>query len=294
MKLFQFNHNQEIKLGLVLDEKHLDLTAILQTIPNNELPQTLAEYMAAGETAIQSLSTYIAGLKETKPFELNETKINWAPAIHNPEKILCVGLNYKKHADETKSPYPKEPVIFSKFNNALAGHMETVKIPATTKRLDHEVELGIVIGTPCFNVSEKGAIDHVFGYVTANDLSARDTQKQSSQWLLGKSSDGFAPVGPYLVTKDEVPNPDNLRLTTTVAGEVRQDSNTKDMIFSCAEIVSYVSRYMTLKPGDLILTGTPEGVIIGKQPRESRVYLAPGDQVTVQVEGLGALTTKFI
>lgn len=287
MKLFHFYTDNTIRLGAVIDGHHIDLKAA-------GFHDTWTDILHGGKEALDTLTAFLESLPKEGAFLLAQENIHWAPAVIQPEKILCVGLNYKKHADETKSPYPTEPVIFSKFNNALTGHRAEVTIPATTKRLDYEVELGIVIGKTAKNVSEKGAIDHIFGYTTTNDLSARDTQKQSSQWLLGKSSDGFAPVGPYIVTKDDVPDPDNLRLTTTIAGQMRQNSNTKDMIFNCAEIISYLSRYMTLQPGDLIMTGTPEGVIIGQQPRESRVYLAPGDEVTVEVEGLGALTTKFV
>ena len=156
-----------------------------------------------------------------------------------------------------------------------------------TEKLDYEVELGIVIGKTAKNVSEESALDYVFGYCTANDLSARDLQMRTPQWMLGKTCDGFCPVGPYLVTKDEVGDPQNLQLKTVVNGEIRQNSNTSDMIFSCREIISYISKHMTLVPGDMILTGTPEGVIMGFPP-EKQNYLKPGDTVTVEVEKLGA------
>src|SRR5699024_6178207 len=272
-----FTQANETKLGIKSKNRHIDLEAALQTYPEKELPHSLSGYMDGGAGPLAMLTDYIAKLPNDSSYILDETTITWAPAITQPEKILCVGLNYKKHADETKAAYPKAPVIFNKFNNALSGHQANVAIPATTKRLDHEVELGIIIGKKAKHIKEADALDYVFGYVTTNDLSARDTQKSSPQWTLAKSSDGFAPVGPYLVTKDEVADPNNLRVTTTVGEEVRQDSNTKDMIFSCEEIIAYLSNYMTLEPGDLIMTGTPEGVIIGKQPRESRVYLAAGD-----------------
>src|SRR5690625_2477691 len=188
----------------------------------------------SGEDALQSFLSYIQQLDYTDDrILLREDDISWAPAVTNPSKIICVGLNYKKHADETKSPYPEVPILFNKFSNALTGHLSEVTIPSTTERLDYEVELGIVIGKEGKHIKEEEALDYVFGYCTTNDLSARDIQKRTSQWMTGKTNDGFAPVGPYVVPKQFVPNPNKLRLTTTLNGELRQDSNTEDMIFSC-------------------------------------------------------------
>jgi len=224
---------------------------------------------------------------------IKEADITWGPAVTAPRKIICVGLNYKRHADETKMDYPKIPILFNKFDNALSGHLNEVVVPRQTDRLDHEVELGIIIGKTAKDVSEEDALDYVFGYCTTNDLSARDVQKHGVQWMTGKTFDGFAPVGPYLVTKDEIDNPNNLRLTAAVNGKVNQDSNTSDMIFNCEELIAYISAHMTLEAGDIIMTGTPEGVILGL-PMEERHYMQAGDEVTVEVEKLGALTTKFV
>jgi len=294
LKLVNFYQSDQIKLGVKVAEGIIDIEDALSVFPSNEVETDITTLINGGEASLKKLNTFIEDLPlDNKSYILSEEEVHWAPALTNPEKIICVGLNYRKHADETKAEYPKYPVLFNKFKNALSAHMEEVPVPKTTERLDHEVELGIVIGKEGKYISEKDALEHVFGYCTTNDLSARDIQKRVPQWMTGKTNDGFAPVGPYVVTKDEVGNPDNLRITTTVNGEVRQDSNTSDMIFSCKEIISYVSQYMTLKPGDLIMTGTPEGVILGK-PIEERVYLQPGDQVTVEVEGLGALTTRFV
>src|SRR5699024_8150544 len=157
----------------------------------------------------------------------------WGSAVPAPNKIICVGLNYRRHADETGASYPETPILFPKYNNALASHKQHITVPKVTEKLDYEVELGIVMGKNAKDVSKEEALDYVFGYVTANDLSARDLQFVSSQWLLGKSCDGFSPVGPYLVSKDEVGNPNNLNLRTYVNGEERQNSNTSDMIFNC-------------------------------------------------------------
>src|SRR5690625_2823480 len=159
-------------------------------------------------------------------------------------------------------------------------------------RIDNEAKLGVDIGKKASNVSEAEALDHVFGYCATNDLSARDLQKRTSQWMLGKTSDGLLPIGPYIVTKNEIDDPNNLKIQTKLNDKLVQDSNTSDMIFTVPEIISYISKYMTLQPGDLIITGTPEGVIIG-QPKEEREYLKPADKVTVKIEKLGSLTTTF-
>lgn len=295
MKLLMFYKNDTEVLGVKTEAGIIDLELALQTHPNEEVAVHIMDLLGRGEDGLTKLQQYVGSLTKVKdqPYIVDEATLTFAPAVTNPTKIICVGLNYKKHADETGLPYPEYPVLFNKFPNALAAHKEEVAVPKTTERLDYEVELGIVIGKKAKYVSEENALDYVLGYCTTNDLSARDLQKRTSQWMTGKANDGFAPAGPYIVTKDDIENPNDLRLTTIVNGELRQDSNTADMIYSVEELVSYISQYMTLEPGDLILTGTPEGVIIG-QPIEDRVYLQPGDEVTVEVEGLGALTTKFI
>ena len=209
----------------------------------------------------------------------------------NPGKIICIGLNYRRHAAESGMAVPATPVLFSKFNNTLTGHGQPVAIPPDTQQVDYEAELAFVIGRRCRHVAEADALDVVFGYCNANDVSARDLQFLTSQWLLGKTSDGFLPLGPLLVTADEIPDPGQLRITCTVNGELRQDSNTADLIFSVPQIISYLSRYMTLEPGDVISTGTPEGVALG---RADKPWLQPGDVVTVAIDGLGELTNQII
>jgi 2-keto-4-pentenoate hydratase/2-oxohepta-3-ene-1,7-dioic acid hydratase in catechol pathway len=222
-----------------------------------------------------------------------EDTVRFRPCLLRPEKILCIGLNYRRHAEETGSPIPTTPIVFSKFRNALAGHGDDIPIPAVTREVDYEAELALVIGRRAYRVGVEDALSYVFGYCTANDVSARDLQMRTSQWLMGKTLDRFAPIGPYLVTADEVPNPNSLAIRTEVNGEVRQNSNTADMIFSCAELVSHISQHFPLEPGDIILTGTPEGVILGYPP-EQRRFLQPGDVVTVEVEGLGRLTNRIV
>ncbi|GGJ02135.1 2-keto-4-pentenoate hydratase [Alicyclobacillus cellulosilyticus] len=223
---------------------------------------------------------------------LAEHAVRFGPCVPAPGKILCVGLNYRRHAAESNMPVPETPVLFPKYANALAAHGETIYAPLSAQKLDYEAELCIVIGRRAKHLSREEALYAVFGYCNANDLSARDLQFRTSQWLLGKTCDGFCPIGPYLVTADEVPDPNALSIRCFVNGELRQDSNTADMVFSCAELVHYVSQYMTLEPGDLILTGTPEGVILGYPPERQR-WLDAGDEVTVEIEGLGRLTNRL-
>jgi len=221
-----------------------------------------------------------------------ESDLRLGPSVCAPGKILAVGLNYRRHAQETGAAIPETPVLFSKFNNSLAAACEAVPLPRVASQYDYEVELGVVMGRRASGVKVEDALEYVLGYCTANDLSARDLQFRTSQWLLGKSLDRFCPVGPYLVTRDDVPDPQKLALRTWVNDSLRQNSNTSDMIFSVAEIVSYASQYMTLEPGDLIITGTPEGVILGMP--EPRAWLKPGDEVIVEVEGLGRLVTPLV
>ena len=222
---------------------------------------------------------------------LAEADCQLGPCVTDPGKIICIGLNYRRHAQEAGLQVPDQPVLFSKFNNALAAHQEPIPLPANAVEYDYEVELGIVMGRAARYVSTADALDYVFGYCTVNDLSVRDLQRRTSQWLLGKTLDKFMPLGPYLVTADDVGDPQSLDLRCWVNGALRQDSNTSDMVFSVAEIVSYVSQYMTLKPGDVISTGTPEGVILGNP---AKGWLKPGDTVSVEVEHLGRLTNTMV
>jgi 2-keto-4-pentenoate hydratase/2-oxohepta-3-ene-1,7-dioic acid hydratase in catechol pathway len=216
-------------------------------------------------------------------------KAAFGPCVTNPEKIICVGLNYRKHAAETGNPVPKQPILFNKFNTALNHHGGTIGVSEEDARaFDYEAELVIVIGRRARNISEADAPNYIFGYATGNDFTARDLQRRSTQWMLGKTLDGSAPIGPWLVTADLVDG-DNLKIECRVNGEVRQSSSTSDMVFNCKQLVSYASRYMTLKSGDIIFTGTPEGVISG-YPKDRQVWLKPGDKVVTSIEKLGDLT----
>jgi 2-keto-4-pentenoate hydratase/2-oxohepta-3-ene-1,7-dioic acid hydratase in catechol pathway len=212
----------------------------------------------------------------------------FGPCVTNPEKIVCIGLNYRKHAAETGNPVPKLPILFNKFNTALNSHGGTITVSEEkATQFDYEAELVIVIGKQARNVSEADAKSYIFGYATGNDFTARDLQRVSSQWMLGKTLDGSAPLGPWLVTADQVDG-DNLKIELTVNGQKRQSSNTSDMVFNCSQLVSYISNHMTLKPGDIIFTGTPEGVISG-YAKDKQVWLKPGDKIVTSIEKLGDL-----
>jgi 2-keto-4-pentenoate hydratase/2-oxohepta-3-ene-1,7-dioic acid hydratase in catechol pathway len=222
-----------------------------------------------------------------------EKEAQFAPCLIAPQKIIMLGFNYRKHAIEVGVPIPKAPVLFNKYNNSLNGHGGTIRLPAkVAKKFDYEVELQVIMGKTAHEVSEADALNYVFGYATGNDFSARDLQfrdgRASSQFMLGKTSDGFMPLGPYLVGAELVGDPQKLAIECRVNGEQRQSSNTSDMIFSCAQIISYCSQVFTLEPGDLISTGTPEGVITGK-PEDKQVWLKAGDKVACSVEKLGEL-----
>jgi 2-keto-4-pentenoate hydratase/2-oxohepta-3-ene-1,7-dioic acid hydratase in catechol pathway len=296
MKLCTFMAENTVCLGVKTDQGIVDVAAAVKeaSSPPEQLPTTMMEVIAGGSQAVAALERFLGQLELSvdQSYVLSEDNVTWGPTVTRPEKIICVGLNYRRQADETNSPYPETPILFNKFNNTLTCHFHYIAVPEVTEALDYEVELGIVIGKTAKHVAREDALDYVFGYCAANDLSARDLQMRTPQWLLGKSCDDFSPVGPYLVTADEVGDPQQLYLKTIVNGEVRQDSHTSDMIFTCEEIVSYISKHMTLRPGDLILTGTPEGVVLG-YPEDKRVYLRPGDVVSVEIENLGTLTNRF-
>jgi 2,4-didehydro-3-deoxy-L-rhamnonate hydrolase len=208
-------------------------------------------------------------------------------SISRPGKIVCVGLNYLDHAQEGGMELPKAPLLFAKWPNTLIGDGEAIVLPPETTEVDYEAELGVVIGTVAKRVSEADALDHVEGYICLNDVSARDMQFGDGQWTRGKSLDTFCPVGPRLVPREEIDDPQQLGIRCIVNGEALQDSSTAQMIFSVAEIIAYVTRVITLEPGDLIATGTPAGVGVFRDPK---VLLKDGDEVSVEIDGLGTLT----
>lgn len=290
MKFINWRDNGGIRLGILTDRGVLQVADAADALRMN-VPLTLPDVMAGGDEAMEAMVTLVeraAGTPNAAVYTAVD-ELDLAPCIPNPGKIICIGLNYSKHAEETGARIPESPILFNKFNNALSGHGDEVIIPKVTTKVDYEAELTIVIGKQAKDVTEQEALSYVFGYCCANDISARDLQARTRQWLLGKSCDGFAPIGPFVATADEIRDPNDLKIQTIVNGESRQSSSTADMIFSCRTLISYISQHMTLLPGDIILTGTPEGVIVGYPP-ERQTYLQDGDVVTIAIEGLGELT----
>ena len=243
----------------------------------------------------------LAGLKKVLAASASSVKAalvpveeaRFGPCVTRPQKIMMLGFNYRRHAQETGSPIPKAPVLFNKYNNALAGHEGVIHLPAkVARKFDYEVELQVIMGKTARDVSEADALQYVFGYATGNDFSARDLQyrdgKGASQFMIGKTCDGFLPIGPWLMGAELVGDPQKLKVETRVNGQTRQSSNTDDMIFTCAQIIAYASSLFTLYPGDVISTGTPEGVILGK-PEAQQIWLKAGDRIECSVEKCGEL-----
>jgi 2-keto-4-pentenoate hydratase/2-oxohepta-3-ene-1,7-dioic acid hydratase in catechol pathway len=211
--------------------------------------------------------------------------------IERPSKIVCVGLNYRDHAEEQGVELPEEPLLFAKWPNTLVGPGDPIVIPQQVTMCDYEAELGVVIGSRVQGVSKENALEAVRGYVCANDVTARDLQFSDGQWTRGKSPDTFCPVGPVLVPAADVADPHALSIRTIVSGEVLQDSTTANLIFGVDEIISHVAKTVTLEPGDLVLTGTPAGVGVFREPKR---LLEPGDEVTIEIEGIGALVNPVV
>ncbi|SDE10279.1 2-keto-4-pentenoate hydratase/2-oxohepta-3-ene-1,7-dioic acid hydratase (catechol pathway) [Paenibacillus sp. UNCCL117] len=211
--------------------------------------------------------------------------------LHNPDKLIFVGLNYRDHAEESKMAVPQVPVLFAKYANSIVGPDEDVIIPAEVRQCDYEVELAVVIGRTARNVPIEDAMDYVFGYTIINDVSARDIQLNEGQWTRGKAIDTFAPMGPCVATCDIIPDPHRLQLSLMLNGQTMQDSNTKELIFDIPYLVSFLSRTITLSPGDIISTGTPPGVGMGRKPP---VWLKHGDETAAFVQGIGTLANRYV
>lgn len=293
MILLSFMDDDLACLGVKTDAGVIDVTAAkaaLGSAVGDPAPETIDGLLATGDAGLAALADLVARAANSDetagPWLRAEADLRLAPCVPNPGKIICVGLNYRRHAEESGAAIPETPVLFSKFGNVLAAPEEAVPLPGVATQYDYEAELAVVIGRPARNVGEDEALSYVLGYCNANDVSARDLQMRTSQWLLGKTLDKFLPLGPYLVTADEVGDPQTLSVRCWLNGELRQNSSTGDMIFNVAQIVSYASRYFPLDPGDVISTGTPEGVILGMAEKR---WMVPGDEVVVEVEGLGRL-----
>ena len=286
MKILYFRKDGQLALGVVKDNFILDVDA-WQTASGGKI---FAGRNLNNDDVIR-LKQIIADENIPRNFFLSESSLTIAPCTPAPSKIICIGLNYRKHAAESSMAVPAVPVVFTKYNNTLVDYGNDVPLGKVGEQFDYEVELGVVIGKKCKDVPKAAALDYVLGYCVTNDMSCRDLQFRTSQWLMGKSLDYFLPLGKYIVTSDEIPDVQQLELSCMLNGEQRQHSSTSDMIFTVAEIIEDLSKHMTLEPGDLILTGTPEGVIFGMAEKN---WLKPGDIVTVEIEKLGSTTNKMI
>jgi 2-keto-4-pentenoate hydratase/2-oxohepta-3-ene-1,7-dioic acid hydratase in catechol pathway len=276
-------------LGVKLPNGILDVAQASKAL-KIDAPITLDSLLETGNSA--SLDQLISAAKEKKEFLKEEASIKFGRLFTDPGKIVCVGLNYKEHAEEAGEKLPKVPILFNKYNNTLAAHHSTIKLPPreVSYKFDYETELLIVIGKTARDVSEAEALDYVAGYAIGHDFSARDLQLETGgQWMVGKTLDGFAPIGPYFVSADLV-DPNNLTIETFVNDEEkpRQSSNTAKFIFNPQKVISYTSRLFALEPGDVIFTGTPSGVIVG-MPKDKQVWLKAGDRITSRIEKLGTL-----
>lgn len=279
MKLATIQTESGPHICALVDGKYHDLNLADSTLPKNLkcLLAMGAEGLAKAAAAAKSATvTYC-------PSEAKHLAV-----IPNPQKIICLGLNYRDHAIESGMEIPPEPVLFSKYPSALIGHGATIKLPACSSQVDYEAEMVIVVGQRAKHVAEADALNYVAGYAVGHDVSARDWQlnKPGKQWMAGKTFDTFAPVGPVLVTRDEVPDAGNLGIRLRLNGQTMQDSTTKQLIFDVAYTIAYLSNIVTLEPGDLIFTGTPPGVGMARKPQ---VWLKPGDRVEVEIDGIGLL-----
>ncbi|KAK3095402.1 hypothetical protein FSP39_014214 [Pinctada imbricata] len=289
MRFLQFEADGKRRVGIELpgDGVIVDLSTA-----DPGLPTDMRSFIEGGQEMIDAAAKAMnSGKGIIKP----SSSVKVVAPIYNPDKVLCIGMNYKDHCEEQNAPVPVEPVIFNKFPSCIIGPTDDLQYPAETTQLDWEVELTIVIGKNAKNVTESDAMDYIFGYTVAHDVSARDWQlqagKNGGQWVIGKAMDGFCPLGPVIVTTDSLSDPHNLGLRCRVNDVTKQDSSTNQLIHKSAACVAFVSRFMTLKPGDLILTGTPPGVGVFRKPPE---YLKKGDVVECEIDEIGKVVNKVV
>ncbi|EEK78370.1 FAA hydrolase family protein [Bacillus cereus] len=304
MKLVTFTHNGETRIAALENGKLIDLHAAFKAkltsegnlraiqIAEAHIPKDMNGFLQGGTESMNLAKEAIdyalmKNHKEKLVFEEGEVKIE-AP-VPSPGKIICVGHNYREHILEMKRELPAFPVIFAKFANTVVGPQDDIPFYPISEQLDYEAEFAFVIGKRARNVSEEDALQYVAGYTIVNDITYRDIQRRTIQWLQGKTVEGSAPMGPWLITSDELKNPSGLEIVLTINGEKRQQSNTANLVFSVQYLVSFLSGLMTLEPGDVILTGTPGGVGVARNPQ---AFLKDGDIVRIEVDGVGVLENK--
>ncbi|KAM8973699.1 oxaloacetate tautomerase fahd2, mitochondrial-like [Pelodytes ibericus] len=286
MRLVQFQSSGTQRIGVELETggNIVDLNAC-----DTSLPCGMKEFLEAGDTALQKAKRAV----ESGQHVLSRSQLTLLAPITNPEKILCVGMNYVDHCLEQNVPVPKEPIIFSKFPSSIVGPSDSIILPAESQEVDWEVELAFVIGKKGKDIKEENAMDYVAGFTVAHDVSARDWQmkRNGKQWLLGKTFDTFCPIGPALVTKDSISDPHSLGIRCRVNGDLMQDSNTNQMVFKTEALIAWVSKFVTLKPGDIFLTGTPPGVGVFRKPP---IFLKTGDVVDCEIDELGVISNRVV
>jgi len=313
MRLVTYQHEGQSRVGAQLDERVVDLNrayhAALRHMGNEDelavadlrVPADMIGLLNGGETSLRAAQQALAFVGRQLEVEGNTLKqqgivyalenVTLLQPVMRPGKVICLGLNYRDHAAEAGMAVPDYPVLFHKVAGSLIGHNQPIVVPRTSSKIDYEGELAIIIGRRGKYIAEDEALSYVAGYTVANDVSARELQFRTSQWTTGKMLDTFGPLGPALVTRDEVPDANALHIQTILNGQVMQDGNTADMIFRVPFIVSYISEICTLEPGDVILTGTPPGI---GNTRSPQVFMKPGDTVTVEIEGVGKLTNAVV
>lgn len=317
MRLVTFRYEGVNSIGALMGDQVVPLTRAYESylhslrIPSPlplaeaQLPNDMLQFLSAGERAMvaaQRAMEFVAtqfseghvpmgprGERLRRPL----AEVTLLAPVPRPGKLLCIGLNYRDHAEEVGMKVPERPILFSKFATCVVGPGEPIVLPPASDQVDYEAELAVVIGREAKGVAEEEALEYVAGYTVTNDVSARDLQLRlgGGQWVWGKSADSFAPMGPALVTKDEVPDPHNLNVRLLLNGETRQSSNTRNLIFGVPQLISFLSQTMTLEPGDVIATGTPPGVGDSRKPP---IYLKDGDRVVVEVEGVGVLENPVV
>ena len=287
MKFITFKSKQGYKVGaLISNDQIVDLTSLV-----SDRPLTAADVSKCFDLESGFLDEARDAVKNKNSVTARLGDITVAASVPAPGKIICIGLNYRDHAEESGMAIPEKPVIFSKFSSCIIAPNEHIVVPGESTQTDYEAELAVIIGRRAWNVKREDAMNYVFGYANFNDVSARDFQFADSQWQRGKSCDTFAPIGPFIATADEIPDPQDLSIKLRLNGQLMQDSDTKQMIFGVAELIEYLSRYFTLEPGDVIATGTPPGVGFARKPP---VYLKDGDVAEVEIAGLGVLSNPVV
>jgi len=281
MKLISFNHNNMTRIGAVIGN------TVIDSLNQPHIPQNMLDFLEAGQTALDALQA----LSNNKQTHLALEEVTLLAPVPRPNKFLGIGLNYAEHIAETVYEKPEYPTFFTKHNSCVIAAGEAIHLPTVSEKLDYEVELAVVIGTRCRNVPLDKAHEMIVGYTIVNDVTVRDWQMRTPTWMIGKSFDTHGPMGPWIVTKDEIVDPHNLTLKTWVDDELRQSSNTQHMVFNCYEMVAYLSQAMTLEPGDVISTGTPAGVGVSMKPRG---YMKAGQRVKIEVEKIGSLSNHVI